>query len=126
MELLPIGPVLFIDTAGIDDVGALGELRARRTMQIFDRTDVGLIVAEGDQWGEFEDGLLAELTQRIVPVIVVFNKTDLAPPDPFVVVAAGRCPFPASALVALAVLIEGSATGPADGHPARDVKEITS
>ena len=37
MELLPLGPVLFIDTAGIDDVGALGELRARRTMQVFDR-----------------------------------------------------------------------------------------
>jgi len=51
--------------------------------------------------------------------------TDLAPPDPFVVIAAGRCPFPVGALVALAALIEGSAAGPAEDHPARDVKEIT-
>ena len=55
MELLPIGPVLFIDTAGIDDVGALGELRVKRTRQVFDRTDVGLLVVEAGQWGEFED-----------------------------------------------------------------------
>ena len=41
MELLPLGPVLFIDTAGIDDVGVLGELRAGRTMRVFDRTDLG-------------------------------------------------------------------------------------
>ena len=45
MELLPIGPVLFIDTAGIDDLGALGEMRVARTRQVFDRADVGLIVA---------------------------------------------------------------------------------
>ena len=46
MELLPLGPVLFIDTAGIDDVGALGELRADRTRQVFDRTDLGVVVTE--------------------------------------------------------------------------------
>jgi [FeFe] hydrogenase H-cluster maturation GTPase HydF len=85
MELLPIGPVLFIDTAGIDDVGALGEQRVERTRRVFDRTDVGLIVAQADEWGEFEEGLLAELTQRKIPVIAVFNKTDLAAPDPRVV-----------------------------------------
>ncbi len=78
MELLPLGPVLFIDTAGIDDVGVLGELRARRTMQVFDRTDLGVIVTEAGVWGEFEDGILDELQQREVPVVVVFNKIDLA------------------------------------------------
>src|SRR5680860_1654541 len=46
MELLPLGPVLFIDTAGIDDVGVLGELRAQRTMQVFERTDLGVLVTE--------------------------------------------------------------------------------
>jgi len=81
MELLPIGPVLFIDTAGIDDVGALGELRVQRTRQVFDRTDLGLIVTEAATWGPFEDGILAELTARKTPVVVVFNKTDLAEPD---------------------------------------------
>src|SRR5512135_807981 len=45
MELLPVGPVLFIDTAGVDDVGALGEMRVQRTRQVFDRTDVGVLVA---------------------------------------------------------------------------------
>ena len=44
MEMLPIGPVLFIDTAGVDDVGALGEMRVQKTRQIFDRTDVGILV----------------------------------------------------------------------------------
>ncbi len=76
MELLPLGPVLFIDTAGIDDVGALGELRARRTMQVFDRTDLGVIVTEAGEWGEFEDQILEELRQRQVPAVAVFNKID--------------------------------------------------
>ena len=85
MELLPIGPVLFIDTAGIDDVGALGEQRVERTRRIFDRADVGLIIAQADEWGDFEEGLLTELTRRKVPTIAVFNKTDLAPPDAAVI-----------------------------------------
>lgn len=81
MELLPIGPVLFIDTAGIDDVGALGQMRVQRTRQVFDRTDVGIIVTEAGQWGEFEDGILKELREREAPVIAIFNKMDLGQPD---------------------------------------------
>jgi [FeFe] hydrogenase H-cluster maturation GTPase HydF len=77
MELLPLGPVLFIDTAGIDDTGALGEQRIRKTMQVFDRTELGLIVTEHGEWGEFEDSILKELKDRGIPVIVVFNKCDL-------------------------------------------------
>lgn len=80
MELLPLGPVLFIDTAGIDDVGALGELRVARTRQIFDRCDLGVIVVAAGDWGEFEEGLLSELKQRETPTIVVFNKVDMASP----------------------------------------------
>ncbi len=81
MELLPLGPVLFIDTAGIDDAGALGEMRVARTRQVFDRTDVGVVVAEAGAWGPFEDAILAELASRELPAIVVFNKSDLARPD---------------------------------------------
>ncbi|MRR39303.1 GTP-binding protein, partial [bacterium] len=81
MELQPIGPVLFIDTAGIDDVGALGEMRIRRTRQVFDRTDVGIIVTAAGEWTTFEDAILEELRSRATPVIVVFNKVDLARPD---------------------------------------------
>ncbi len=82
MELLPLGPVLFIDTAGVDDIGALGEMRAERTRLIFERTDLGILVAEGDYWGEFEEGIISELSKRQAPVIVVFNKNDLAAPRP--------------------------------------------
>src|SRR5512147_496183 len=78
MELLPLGPVLFIDTAGIDDIGALGEMRAERTRQVFERTDLGILVAEGNRWGEFEERVLAELAARKIPAIVVFNKVDLS------------------------------------------------
>jgi [FeFe] hydrogenase H-cluster maturation GTPase HydF len=80
MELLPVGPVLFIDTAGIDDVGALGEMRVARTRQVFDRTDVGIIVLEAGEWGPFEEGMLEELRRREAPVIVVSNKADLGLP----------------------------------------------
>jgi [FeFe] hydrogenase H-cluster maturation GTPase HydF len=80
MELLPLGPVLFIDTAGIDDVGALGEMRVARTKQVFDRTDLGVIIAGPDGFGPFEEELLHELQSRQLPTIVVFNKVDLGEP----------------------------------------------
>ncbi len=81
MELLPLGPVLFIDTAGVDDVGALGAQRVERTRRIFERTDVAVIVAEAGQWGEFEEALLEEFTRRATPVVIVLNKRDLGSPD---------------------------------------------
>ncbi len=76
MELLPLGPVLFIDTAGIDDVGALGELRADRTRQVFERTDLGVVVTEPGEWGEFEENIVERLREHSVPAIVVVNKID--------------------------------------------------
>ena len=81
MELLPLGPVLFIDTAGIDDEGALGEMRIEKTRQAFNRTDLGVLVAEGHIWGKFEDEITAELRRREIPLIVVFNKSDVSAPD---------------------------------------------
>jgi small GTP-binding protein len=85
MELLPLGPVLFIDTAGIDDEGALGEMRVARTRQVFDRTDLAVVISEPRGWGSFEQALFDEMTARGIPRIVVFNKTDLAQPDPAIV-----------------------------------------
>jgi len=82
MELLPLGPVLFIDTAGIDDVGALGALRVQKTLQTLDRTDLGVIVAAAGEWSGFEERILEELSARGTPVVVVFNKADLKPTDP--------------------------------------------
>ncbi len=81
MELLPVGPVLFIDTAGIDDAGALGQQRVRRTTQVLDRTDVGIVVASAGEWGEFEERMVDELRSRHIPVIVAFNKADLGRPS---------------------------------------------
>jgi len=79
MELLPLGPVTFIDTAGIDDEGALGALRIEKTRQIFERTDLAVIITEAGLWGEFERLLADEFFAKSIPAIVVANKTDLYP-----------------------------------------------
>lgn len=90
MELLPIGPVLFIDTAGIDDSGDLGSLRIQKTRQVFDRTEIGLLVIDSlpatenkPIWTSFEDQIIQDLQSRNIPLIVVFNKCDFGfvPPD---------------------------------------------
>ena len=80
MEMLPLGPVLFIDTAGIDDSGALGEKRIEKTKKIFDRADVAVIVADSAVWGEFENSLIEEFIKRETPLIAVLNKCDITPP----------------------------------------------
>lgn len=77
MELQPIGPVLFLDTAGVDDVGALGAQRIEKTRQAIARADIGVLVTEAGVWGEFEETLLAELRSRKIPVLVALNKCDL-------------------------------------------------
>ncbi len=77
MELLPLGPVLFIDTAGIDDVGNLGEKRIAKTLAVFDRTDLGVIVSNFEAWGDYEQKIMDELKNRSIPFIIVFNKTDI-------------------------------------------------
>ena len=80
MELLPLGPVLFVDTAGIDDEGALGELRIEKTRRAMERIDIGVVVAAAGEWGGFEEGLLDELERRGAAAVVVVNKTDLGAP----------------------------------------------
>lgn len=101
MELLPIGPMLFIDTAGIDDVGALGEQRVKKTRLVFDRTDVGIIVTAQGQWGPFEQGILDELRGRETPVIVAFNKSDLASPPEAIVASLRQQKVPFVETIAL-------------------------
>jgi len=77
MELLPLGPVLFIDTAGIDDSGALGEKRIRKTMEVIDRTDLAILVSNSGEWGSFEELFVRKLEDNNIPVIIVLNKSDL-------------------------------------------------
>ncbi|MDH7500086.1 MAG: [FeFe] hydrogenase H-cluster maturation GTPase HydF, partial [candidate division NC10 bacterium] len=66
---------------GIDDEGALGELRVQRTLKVIDRADLGVVVSEPAGWSRFEEQLLSELQHRKIPVLVVFNKADTAEPD---------------------------------------------
>lgn len=82
MELLPIGPVVFVDTAGLDDEGELGALRVERTYEMLHRTHLALIVVSAQDaadLGELETELLGELRGRDVECVVVLNKSDLAP-----------------------------------------------
>ncbi len=80
MELLPIGPVVFLDTAGIDDTTALGEKRIGRTEKVFDRADVILLLHEGDRVTEFEERVAAKAEEKKIPVVRIANKIDLADP----------------------------------------------
>lgn len=76
MELLPVGPVLFIDTAGLDDIGTLGKLRIEKTYKVFSRADIVLLVTEANVWTEFEERVLQETRKRKTPVLVILNKID--------------------------------------------------
>lgn len=81
MELRPLGPVLFLDTAGIDDRTALGDRRIERSGRAFDRADVILLVTEAGIWEEPEERLLKAARERKISLIPVINKTDLAEPS---------------------------------------------
>jgi len=80
MEILPIGPVVIIDTAGIDDVGELGRLRIEKALGVLGRTDLMLLVVDpASGAGVFEEEVLEKARENKVPVIIVVNKTDLYP-----------------------------------------------
>lgn len=81
MELLPLGPVVFLDTAGLDDETDLGDARIKRTRKVFDRADIVVILAERDRWGKVEEEIAAEAAQRQIPVVIVINKIDEQPVD---------------------------------------------
>ncbi len=81
-ELLPLGPVLFLDTAGLDDASELAAARLQKTQKIFDRADCILLVTEAEAWSGYEESVLAEAKGRKIPVLAVVNKTDLAAPSP--------------------------------------------
>jgi len=77
MELLPIGPVVIIDTAGLDDKGEIGELRIKKTKEVMDKTDLALLVIDGDDKDLLiEKEWYEDLKQRKIPVVGVINKVD--------------------------------------------------
>ena len=80
MELLPLGPVLFLDTAGMDDTTELGDQRMERTARAFHRADLALLVLEPNRLDAAEEQLLARAKERKLPVIVVVGKCDWQAP----------------------------------------------
>jgi [FeFe] hydrogenase H-cluster maturation GTPase HydF len=90
MELLPVGPVVLLDTAGIDDVSEVGEHRVARTKKVFMRSDIAVLVVEPDTWGVFEDDIVERAKAAVTPLVVVINKSDTQPPQESVTARAGE------------------------------------
>lgn len=79
MELLPLGPVVIIDTPGFDDEGALGEMRVKRTKQVLNRVDVAVLVVDGTVGKTGADNELIEIfNDKKIPYIVAYNKSDIS------------------------------------------------
>ena len=82
MELLPMGPVVIIDTPGIDDEGDLGEMRVRKTKEVLTRTDVAVLVTDGSRVRQpEEEALLALFREKAIPYVIAENKRDLVKTD---------------------------------------------
>ncbi len=79
MELLPIGPVVILDTAGLDDISKLSDKRIHKSLKVFERADVILLVLENGQWSDYEAEIMARAGKRKIPVVAVINKIDLCP-----------------------------------------------
>ncbi len=78
MELLPLGPVMFVDTPGLDDEGELGALRIKKTNQVINKIDIALIVIDSETGkGEIEEALEEKLSAKKIPYLLVYNKSDL-------------------------------------------------
>ncbi|MBQ7560138.1 MAG: [Synergistaceae bacterium] len=81
MELLPLGPVLIIDTPGLDDEGALGELRVKRALNVLANCDVAVLVHDANNnFTQAEEDLIKIFDERKLPYIIANNKIDLLPP----------------------------------------------
>lgn len=80
-ELLPLGPVTFYDTAGLDDEGELGELRIKATRKILFRTDVAVVVVSEQGITDYEKRIIDDIRELDIPFLVVFNKSDLGEPS---------------------------------------------
>lgn len=79
MELLPLGPVVLIDTPGIDDEGPLGALRVQKSYQVLNKTDLALLVTDAGSGLTREDrALLEEIRKKEIPYVIAYNKSDLA------------------------------------------------
>ena len=79
MELLPLGPVVIIDTPGLDDSGALGEMRIKKTYQVLNKTDIALLVVDSCVgMTESDFAILEKIREKKIPYLTVFNKSDIS------------------------------------------------
>ena len=79
MELLPAGPVTFLDTAGIDDSTELGTERIKKTMSILNRTDIAVLICDYNGIDTFEENLIEKFKELNIPYCIIINKTDIKP-----------------------------------------------
>ena len=78
MELLPLGPVVIIDTPGLDDVGELGLMRVQKAYQILNKTDIAVVVIDGSVgMTEQDEQILERIKAKNIPYLIVKNKSDL-------------------------------------------------
>lgn len=78
MELLPLGPIVLIDTPGLDDEGELGQKRVEKTLEVLAKTDIAMVIVDSTVGvGKFELSLLEKIRDRKLPYVVVYNKKDL-------------------------------------------------
>jgi [FeFe] hydrogenase H-cluster maturation GTPase HydF len=80
-EITDFGPVILVDTAGIDDSGELGQKRIERTLRTLNIIDLALLVVADNLWGEYEDDLIGKFIERDIPYIIINNKSDLLEPS---------------------------------------------
>ncbi|HNW89363.1 MAG TPA: [FeFe] hydrogenase H-cluster maturation GTPase HydF [Bacteroidales bacterium] len=79
IEIFGIGPVIMVDTAGIDDTGELGEKRVKKTLQVLATIDCAILIIANNQFGTFELNLIRDFKTHELPFIIVHNKSDLQP-----------------------------------------------
>jgi len=79
-EITGFGPVILVDTGGIDDTGELGEKRVDRTLRTLDIIDLAILVVAGNNWGENEDDLIEKFDRQDIPYIIIHNKSDIDQP----------------------------------------------
>ncbi len=81
MEMLPLGPVVMIDTPGIDDEGELGALRVKKSYQMLNKTDIALVVIDGAEESAEDIALIERIKNKNIPFVIFHNKTDIMPAD---------------------------------------------
>ena len=80
-EITGFGPVILVDTAGIDDSGDLGQKRIDRTVRTLETIDLAMLIVTDNTWGSFEDDLISRFRRQDIPYIIIHNKSDLQQPN---------------------------------------------